>query len=98
MDFITTREWLAEPDLTPAPHFMTIPTGFGELSSAYVARLRMNRVVARIEAVQRYGNRPDVPTIRDFRALLPRCRTGPALPRSELLASFSQVIMKEAGG
>jgi hypothetical protein len=70
VDFITTREWLAEQDLTPVPHFMTIPTGFGELSSAHVAWLRMNRVVARIEAAQRYGNRPDVPTIRDFRALL----------------------------
>ncbi len=65
VEFITSREWLAEPYLTPSPHFMTIPRGFGNLSSAHVARLCLNRIASEIEADYLYGTRPDEKTVRD---------------------------------
>ncbi len=76
---------------------MIVPARFGHLSPAHVARLCLNLLVAQTELAQRYGNCPDVPTIRDFRALLVALPDWPGIARPALLASFSQVITEEGG-
>lgn len=97
VDFITTREWLAEQHLTPAPGFMTVPTESGDLRSAHVARFCLSRLIAQIESDWQQDRRPDAPTIRDFRTLLVALSNWSGVARPRLLASFSQVITEEGG-
>jgi len=97
VDFITSREWLTEPYLTPAPHFMTIPTGSGHLRSAHVARLCLNRIVPEIEGDYLYGTHPDEKSIRDLRAILVALSNWSGIARPELLRSVSEIITEQDG-
>ena len=38
MEFITRRQWIAEPELEAAPRFPGVATRFGQVSSAHAAR------------------------------------------------------------
>jgi hypothetical protein len=97
VDFITGREWLAEPDLTPSPHFMTISTGFGNLSSAHVARLCLNQIVLQIEAGYLDGTRPAEKAVRDLETILGALSRWCGVARPALLRSFSEVISEKDG-
>jgi hypothetical protein len=97
VDFITCREWLAESSLAPAPHFMIIPTGFGNLSSAHVARYCLNRIVTEIEDGYRKGIRPAERAIGDLHVILGALSNWAGVARAALLRSFSEVITETDG-
>jgi hypothetical protein len=97
VDFITCREWLTESSLAPAPHFMTIPTGFGDLSSAHVARICLNRIVSEIEDGHLKGTCPAEEAIRDFQTILSALSNWSGIARPTLLRSLSEIITETDG-
>jgi hypothetical protein len=97
VDFITSREWLAESSLAPASHFMTIPTGFGNLSSAHVARICLNRIVSEIEDGYLKGTCPAEEAIRDFQTILGALSNWSGIARPALLRSLSEIITETGG-
>lgn len=98
VDFITCREWLTESSLAPASHFMTIPTGFGNLSSAHVARICLDRIASEIEDGYLKGTTcPAEEAIRDFQTILGALSNWSGVARPALLRSFSKVITETDG-
>jgi hypothetical protein len=97
VDFITCREWLAESFLVPAPHFMTIPTGFGNLSSAHVARQCLGRIVSEIEDDYLEGTCPAEEAIRDLPMILGALSSWCGVARPTLLRCFGEVITEKGG-
>jgi hypothetical protein len=97
VDFMSRCEWLAESFLASAPHFRTISTGFGDLSSAHVARQCLNRLVSEIEDDYVEDFRPAEEAIRDLQIILGALSSWCGIPRPALLKSFSEVITEIEG-
>jgi hypothetical protein len=97
VDFMICREWPAESVLAPAPHFRTISTGFGNLSSAHVARQCLNRILSEIEADYVEDFRPGEEAIRDLQIILGALSSWCGISWPTLLKSFSEVITEIEG-
>jgi hypothetical protein len=97
VDFMTCCEWLAESFLVSTPHFAAISTGFGNLSSAHVARQCLGRIVSEIEDDYTKDFRPAGEAIKDLQIILGALSNWCGLPRLTLLRSFSEVITEIEG-
>ena len=97
VDFITSREWLAEPDLAPAEPFPATATHYGEISSAHVARDLLARTIRRIEIARENGNDPDTRDAQDLGTLLTTLCQWSGLERPTVLSLFSEVLTEKDG-
>jgi hypothetical protein len=97
VDFITSREWLPEPALAPAPPFPQISTSYGTFSSAFVAAYCLRRVVSGIEQDYRHDRVPDGDRVRDLDTIVSAMSSWGGLPRPALLRSFSHLIAGQDG-
>ncbi len=97
VDFITSREWLAEPDLTPAEPFPATATHYGEISSAHVARDLLARTITRIEIARENGNDSDTRDAQDPGTLLTTLCQWSGLERPTVLSLFSEVLTEKDG-
>ena len=97
VDFITSREWVAEPDLAPAEPFPATATHYGEISSAHVARDLLTRTITRIEIARENGNYPDTRDAQDLGTLLTTLSQWSGLERPTVLSWFSEVLTEKDG-
>ena len=58
VEFITRRQWIAEPELEAAPRFPGVATRFGQVSSAHAARWCFIQTARQAEEALSGGGRP----------------------------------------
>lgn len=97
VDFITSREWLRDPDLAPGPPFPALTTSYGTFSSAYVARHVMDQVLHVAENAYHDGQLPAPDAIRDLDAILTALSGWSGMRRGAILQSFSNLITDNDG-
>lgn len=98
VDFVTSREWVQEPDLAPAQPFPATATGYGdEICSAYVARYCMVKAIRRIEAAAGTGSGPDPADAQELDIFLTALCRWSGLERPAVLRSFSTVLTEKDG-
>jgi hypothetical protein len=96
VDFITSREWVPEPDLTPAQPFSA--TGhLGEIPSAALTRYHLARTVRRIETACRNGTDPDPGDAQNLDTYLTALSGWSGLDRATVLGAFSTVLTEQDG-
>ena len=97
VDFITSREWLREPDLVPAPSFPAVATARGTFSSAYVARHVLDQIVHAVENAYYDGLPPNPDAVRDLDAIPTALSGWSGIGRGTLLQSFSKLVTDNDG-
>jgi hypothetical protein len=97
VDFITSREWLREPDLVPAPPFPALVTAYGAFSSAFVARHVMDQILHAAENAYHDGQPPAPDAVRDLDTILTALSGWSGIGRGTLLQSFSNIITENDG-
>jgi hypothetical protein len=97
VDFITSREWVRQPDLAPARPFPVTATRYGEVSSAYIARHNLVKAIRRIEAASEAGNTPDPADAQELDTFLTALCGWSGLERPAVLSSFSTVLTGQDG-
>ena len=97
VDFITSREWLPEPDLAPARPFPAITTSHGTFASAYAARRCLNRVIPEIEHACHDRRTPEPSRVQDLDTILAAMSGWSGLGRQTLLGEFTDVITETDG-
>ncbi len=97
VDFITARQWIAEPDLEAAPRFPAVATRFGPVSSADVARWCFIQTARHAEEELAQGSNPEAGDIRDLAGLLDALSRWSGIARPALLRAFSEVIGEKDG-
>ncbi len=97
IDFLTSRQWVPEPDLAPARPFPAITTSHGTISSAYAARRCLNRAVSELEHACLDRRTPDSRLVRDLDTILAALSGWSGLRRQTLLQEFSEVITERDG-
>ena len=97
VDFITSREWLREPDLAPAPPFPALVTAYGAFSSAFVARHVMDQILHAAENAYHDGQPPAPDAVRDLDTILTALSGWSGIGRDTLLRSFSNIITENDG-
>jgi hypothetical protein len=97
VDFITGRQWIAEPDLEAAPRFPAVATRFGPVSSAHAARWCFIQTARHAEEALAQGSSPEAGDIRDLAGLLDALSRWSGIARPALLRAFSEVIGEKDG-
>ena len=97
VDFITSRDWLPETRLAPAPPFPQITTSYGTLGSAFVTQHCLRRAVSEIEHAYLDNQAPDSSHVTDLDTMLTALSGWSGLPRDTVLRSFSEVIAEKDG-
>jgi hypothetical protein len=97
VDFITSREWVRQPDLAPARPFPVTTTRYGQVNSAYIARHGLVKAIRRIEAASEAGNTPDPADAQDLDTFLTALCGWSGLERPAVLGSFSTVLTEHDG-
>jgi hypothetical protein len=95
VDFITSREWLPETALLPAPPFPAITTRYGTFSSAFVTGHLLRRVISELEA--QGSSAPDSGRLRDLDTMLTALSSWTGLTTGTLLKSFSTLAAGQGG-
>jgi hypothetical protein len=96
VDFITSRDWVPEPDLTPAQSFSATDR-HGPIPSAAVTRHLLARAVRSIEADCRAGLDPDPGDIQNVDVYLTGLSGWSGLDRATVLGAFSTVLTEHDG-
>ena len=97
VDFITSCEWLREPELTPAPHFPVLTTTYGTFSTAYAAQHVVGRIVREAENAYLEDRLWGSDAIIDLDAVLATLSGWSGLRRDTLLQTFGEVISEKDG-
>jgi hypothetical protein len=97
VDFITSREWLLEPELTPAPHFPVLTTAYGTFSTAYAAQHVVARIVREAEKAHLEDRLWGSDAIIDLDRALAALSGWSGLRRDTLLQTFGEVISEQDG-
>jgi hypothetical protein len=97
VDFITSREWLLETALAPAPPFPAVTTSYGTFSSAFVACYCTRRAVSEIEHDYLDDRAPDSRHVADLDTMVTALSGWSGLPRDTVLGSFSEVLAEKDG-
>ena len=97
VEFITSREWVPEPDLAPAEPFPPIAASDGEISSAHVARYFLVRTIRRIEIARKNDSYPDTADAQDLDIFLTTLCEWSGLERPTVLSVFSEVLTEKDG-
>jgi hypothetical protein len=98
VEFITSREWVPEPDLAPARPFPPIAASDGaEICSAYVARYCMVKAIRRIEAAGKNDRSPAPADAQDLDIFLTVLCGWSGLERPVVLRSVSTVLTEQDG-
>ena len=97
VEFITRRQWIAEPELEAAPRFPGIVTRFGQVSSAHAARWCFIQTARQAEEALSGASAPEAGDIRDLARLLDALSRWSGIARPALLRSCSEVIGEKDG-
>jgi hypothetical protein len=97
VDFMTSREWIREPELTPGPQFPAVTTAHGTLSTAYAARHLVEGIIREAETAYHDDRLWGSDAIIDLDAVLAALSGWSGLRRDTLLQTFGEVISEKDG-
>ena len=97
VELITSRQWLPETALAPAPPFPAITTSYGTFSSAYVTWYCTRRAVSELEHAYLDRRAPEPRHVADLDTMVTALSGWSSLPRATVLAAFSEVITEKDG-